>query len=91
LVHGAVGDYGNYFHDDHTDISEATECSDAQRPTFVDGRTANTVDNSSGKSTFNIDADGTTVEGAFLISSEDFGSTEGICFPVVCSRRDEGR
>jgi hypothetical protein len=61
-----------------TDISEATECSDAQRPTFVDGRTANTVDNSSGKSTFNIDADGTTVEGAFLISSEDFGSTEGI-------------
>jgi len=60
-----------------TDISEATECSDANRPAYVDARTVKSVSNTLNKSTFTIDKDGTTVEGAFLISSEDFGSTAG--------------
>ena len=61
-----------------TDISEATECSDANRPAYVDARSSETVSNVAAKSTFNINADGTTIEGAFLISSNDFGSMDGL-------------
>jgi hypothetical protein len=61
-----------------TDISEATEISDANRPAYVEARTAQTLSNTLNKSTFNINKDGTTVEGAFLISSNDIGSTAGL-------------
>lgn len=58
-------------------ISQATECSNATRPIFVDVRTAQTVTNSAGKSTFTINKDATTVEGAFLCSSNDMNGTSG--------------
>lgn len=60
-----------------TDISEATEISNANRPAYVETRTNQTLSNSGAKSTFTINKDGTTVEGAFLISSNTIGSTAG--------------
>jgi hypothetical protein len=59
-------------------ISEATEISNANRPIYVETRSANTLTNSAAKSTFTINKDGTTVEGAFLCSSNTIGSTAGI-------------
>lgn len=59
------------------DISEATEYNEANRPAFVDARSAQTVTNSANKSTFSIVADGTTVEGAFICSSNSIGDTVG--------------
>jgi hypothetical protein len=59
------------------DISEATEYSQATRPIFVDVRSAQSVTNSAGKSTFSIDKDATTIEGAFLCSSNAIGDTVG--------------
>jgi len=61
-----------------TDISEATEISNANRPAYVETRSGQTLTNNAAKSTFTIDADGTTVEGAFLISSNTIGSTAGL-------------
>ena len=61
-----------------TDISEATEFSEAARPVFVDARTAQTVTNTLNKSTFTCDKDATTMEGCFLISSNTFGSSAGL-------------
>lgn len=59
------------------DISEATEYSEVVRQTFVDARSAQTVTNSANKATFSIDADGTTIEGAFICSSNAIGDTVG--------------
>lgn len=59
-------------------ISQATECSNATRPAYVEARTNQTLSNSGNKSTFTINKDATTVEGAFLASSNDMNGTGGI-------------
>ena len=59
------------------DISEATEYAEVTRPIFVDARSGLSVTNSGNASTFTIDKDATTVEGAFLCSSNSIGDTVG--------------
>lgn len=59
-------------------ISQATECSNATRPAYVEARTNQTLTNSANKSTFTINKDATTVEGAFLASSNDMNGTSGV-------------
>jgi hypothetical protein len=59
-------------------ISQATECSNATRPAYVETRTNQTLSNSGAKSTFTINKDATTVEGAFLASSNNMKGTTGI-------------
>ena len=59
-------------------ISQATECSNATRPAFVETLSTLSLTNSAAKSTFTINKDATTVEGAFLASSNDMNGTGGI-------------
>jgi hypothetical protein len=59
-------------------ISQATECSNVTRPAYVETRTNQTLSNTLAKSTFTLDKDATTVEGAFLCSSNDIDGTAGI-------------
>ena len=58
--------------------AEATEYSESTRVAYVEARSGVSVTNSANKATFTIDADGTSVDGAFLASSEDAGGTTGI-------------
>lgn len=59
-------------------IAQATECSNATRPAFVETRSNQTLSNSAAKSTFTCNKDATTVEGAFLASSNGMAGTGGI-------------
>lgn len=59
-------------------IDLATEISNATRPAYVEALSAQTLTNSANKSTFTIDKDATTVEGAFLASSNAVNGTTGI-------------
>ena len=58
-------------------ISEATEYT-GSRKTWTNGLTVNTLSNTGDLATFTLDADGTTVEGCFLCSSNTNGGSAGI-------------
>lgn len=68
-------------------FAESTLYSQSTRPIFVDGRTNQTVNNSSGKATFSLNADGTTIGGAFLASSKTAGGTAGV---LLCAAQFSG-
>ena len=58
-------------------ISEATEYTGA-RKAWTNGLTVNTLSNTDNLATFTLNADGTTVEGCFLASSNTNGGSAGI-------------
>ena len=58
-------------------IGEATEYT-GTRKTWTNGLTVNTLSNTGNLATFTMDADGTTVEGCFLCSSNTNGGAAGI-------------
>ena len=62
----------------HTGLTEATEYSEATRPIYVEVRSAQSLTNAAGKATFTIDKDATTIEGAFLTSSNTIAGAAGV-------------
>ena len=60
-------------------ISEATEYT-GNRPAWVEARTAKVLTNSGNLATFTFDKDGTTVDGAFLCSSNLKAAPNGVLF-----------
>jgi len=58
--------------------TEVTAYDEANRPTFTESRTGVSVSNTGNLSTFTIDADGTTIGGAFLCSSNSKGGSSGV-------------
>ena len=58
-------------------ISEATEYTGDRKP-WVEARTAKVITNAGNLATFTFDKDGTTVDGAFLGSSEDKAAPGGV-------------
>lgn len=71
-------------HSGWTEVSDYT----GNRKEWVEGRTAQTFDNSSNKATFTLDADGTTVGGCFL-TDEDTGSTGSLFSGAAFSGGDK--
>lgn len=59
-------------------FTEVTAYDESTRPVFTEARSGVSVSNSANKSTFTIDADGTTIEGAFLASSKSAGGSAGV-------------
>ena len=58
-------------------IALATEFT-GDRPEYVDVRSSETITNAAGKATLTCDKDATTVEGAFLASSDDMDGSAGV-------------
>jgi len=61
----------------HAGWTEVTAYDEANRQTFVDVRTGQSVDNSASKAAFTISSDATTIGGAFLISDNTKGGSAG--------------
>uniref|UniRef100_A0A6M3KXH9 Uncharacterized protein n=1 Tax=viral metagenome TaxID=1070528 RepID=A0A6M3KXH9_9ZZZZ len=62
----------------HTGLTEATEYSQATRPIYVEVRSGQSLTNAAGKATYTINANLTTIEGAFLTSSNTKNGTAGV-------------
>lgn len=67
----------------HSGWSEVQDYSESNRPEYIDSRSGETVSNSGNEATFSIDADGTVVGGAFLVSDNTIGGTSGTLLAVA--------
>jgi len=61
----------------HSGWTEVTAYSEAARQTFSGSRTGQSVDNDASKASFSINADSTTIGGAFLTDASTKGGTGG--------------
>lgn len=68
-------------------FTESTAYDESTRVTFVDAASGVSVSNSGNLATFTLDADGTTIGGAFLASSEEAGGSAGI---LLCAAAFSG-
>jgi len=62
----------------HAGFTEATEYSEDTRPEWTKTLSAQTCGNTSDKATFTLNANGTTISGAFISSSKTAGGDSGI-------------
>lgn len=67
----------------HSGWTEFTDYSEAARQDWTATRTNQTVSNSASKAEFSINADGSTIGGAFLVSSSTKGGTTGTLLCVA--------
>ena len=65
----------------HAGWSEVSDYTEASRPAANFGTVSNgSVDNSASKAVFSINANGTTIGGAFLVSNSTKGGTSGVLY-----------
>ncbi len=65
-----------------SNLGKATEYSEGTLPIWVESRTNQTLSNTGNLATFSIDKDGTTIEGAYLKSSNSKSAAGGI---IMCA------
>jgi len=67
----------------HVGWTEVQAYTEGTRQAFVDVRSAQSVDNSASKASFAINADSTTIGGAFLVENSTKGGTTGVLLAAV--------
>lgn len=67
----------------HAGWSEVTAYDEANRQTFTDARTGQSVDNDGNEAVFTIDTNSTTIGGAFLCSDNTVGGSTGTLLCVA--------